>query len=148
MTHLEHLEFSQCRYEFDELLDLDSDPDGLKRWFRLPSGLYELKCGLACDKTFCLAPSGDENEVIVLTDQTSISGQLKSLAAQVAQMERDKIAEIERDGYVRTDIVGMSPHFESEDDIVPGVDDDENMEDVQIYEIGDDYLSSDECIER
>ncbi|KAG9739381.1 hypothetical protein KCU73_g9493, partial [Aureobasidium melanogenum] len=48
----------------------------------------------------------------------SISGQLKALADRVAQMELDKIAEIERDGYVRTDIVGVSKTSQSEEDVI------------------------------
>lgn len=117
-THLKRLEMLQCRYSFPEAENEAIDPRMRRLWFQLPSGVYELRNPLRWDSGFILAPSGDVDEAIILTDQTSISGQLKSLAAQVAQMELDKIAEIERDGYVRTDIVGVSKNSQSEEDVI------------------------------
>ncbi|KAG9519703.1 hypothetical protein KCV07_g4750, partial [Aureobasidium melanogenum] len=128
-THLRYLEISQCRYSFRLEINEVDDPYVRKPWFGLPNGLYEMRGQLAWDSKFILAPSGDANEAIILADQASISGQLKSLATQVAQLELDKIAEIERDGYVRTDIVGISKKSQSEEDIVSGGDDDDEVED-------------------
>lgn len=137
-THLRYLEISQCRYRFAIGENVVDDYHGYKPWFHLPSGFYELKGELRWEFNFYLAPSGDSNEAIVLSDQTSISAQLKSLADQVAQMELDKIAEIERDGYVRTDIVGISKKPESDKGIASGESDHDNMEDNGSDEAGGD----------
>ncbi|KEQ59066.1 uncharacterized protein M437DRAFT_88016 [Aureobasidium melanogenum CBS 110374] len=120
---------SQCRYRFAEGQNVVNDFGGFIAWFQLPSGFYELKGQLAWDFEFILAPSGDTNEAIILTNQTSISGQLKALSDEVAQMETDKIADIERIGYVRTDIVGISKDSPPEDYIVSGENEDASMED-------------------
>ncbi|KAH0153987.1 hypothetical protein KCU67_g9241, partial [Aureobasidium melanogenum] len=117
-AHLKRLEMLRCRYSFPEAENEAIDPFMRRPWIQLPSGVYELKKPLRWGSEFILAPSGDVNEAIILTDQTSISGQLKALADRVAQMELDKIAEIERDGYVRTDIVGVSKKSQSEEDVI------------------------------
>lgn len=91
--------------------------------------MYESKNQRRWDADFILAPSGDPNETIILTDQSNISGQLKSLAEQVARMELDKIAEIERDGYVRTDIVAISKKSKPQKDIASSENDHGSTED-------------------
>ncbi|KAH0371344.1 hypothetical protein KCU65_g1968, partial [Aureobasidium melanogenum] len=136
-TQLRHFEMSQCRYSFAEEENQDDDPFGMSSWFQLPSGVYELKNPLQWDSEFILAPSGDVNETIILTDQTNISGQLKALADQVAQLENDKIAEIERDGYVRTDIVGITKDFEPDENTASGEDDHGSMVDDGSDEISE-----------
>jgi hypothetical protein len=71
-------------------------------------------------------------EKIILSNPTSIAPRLKELADQVAQMEVDKVAQVEREGWVRHDIVGAEP---VEDDDGVSVGDDTS---------GDDYISGDE----
>jgi hypothetical protein len=117
-THLKRLEMLRCWYSFPEAENEAIDPFMRRPWIQLPSGVYELRNPRRWGSEFILAPFGDVDEAIILTDQTSISGQLKALADRVAQMELDKIAEIERDGYVRTDIVGVSKESQSEEDVI------------------------------
>jgi hypothetical protein len=109
---LRYLKISQCRYRFTENEDEDDEVNDVNSWFGLPSGLYEVNYDLESNSSLFLAPSGDVKEDLVLSDQTSISPQLKELADQVAQMEVDKVAEIEREFWVRTDIVGFSKPIE------------------------------------
>ena len=64
-----------------------------------------------------------------MSDREGISVQLKELADQVAQMEVDKVADIEREGWVRTDIVGFSRGFDSDEDDFSDKNDDGNAQD-------------------
>jgi hypothetical protein len=107
-THLKYLEISLCQYGFSWAENENADPVGDKAWFRTPNGLYQFDPETHDITRFYLAPSGDIKKKIILSDRTSISPQLKGLAEQVAQLEVDKIAEIERENWVRTDIVGDS----------------------------------------
>jgi hypothetical protein len=107
-SRLKYLELHHCAYEFLDAENENADPNADHRWLELPSGLYQVSPEMDEDQLrFFLAPSGDREETIVLSDPTSIAVQLKTLADQVAQMEINKVAEIEREGWVRTDIIGV-----------------------------------------
>ncbi|KAG9557471.1 hypothetical protein KCU71_g11029, partial [Aureobasidium melanogenum] len=116
LTTLKYLELLWASYYF--LSD--------RSHFVLPSGRYQF-AKQTC--SFRLLLSEDKTEAVVLSDHTSISGQLKALSDRVAQLELDKIAEIERDGYVRTNFVGISKTSQPEEDVVSGEDDHGSMED-------------------
>ncbi|CAD0100017.1 unnamed protein product [Aureobasidium mustum] len=114
LTTLRYLEISFARYYFS-----------IEDHFVLPSGNYDF--GEHSSHTnFRLMFSEDGDEAVILSDHTSISVELKALADRVAQMERDKVAEIERDGYVRDDLVGISTYVESDADVYYYVEDDES----------------------
>lgn len=124
VTHLKYLEMSGLRYEFDEIYR-----EGPRTWFQLPSGeQVQTDPEMEWTHDFYLAPLQDGKEMTILSDSNSISGQLRALAAQVAQMEADKIAEIERDGMVRNDVVGFIIRPDSAEN------DHTNMQEVQSCE--------------
>ena len=128
-TNLKYLELSQCQYGFCWEENEEADPGGEQAWFELPSGLYHFDDEIHDIENFYLAPSGDVREKIILSDREGISVQLKELADQVAQMEVDKVADIEREGWVRTDIVGFSRGFDSDEDDFSDKNDDGNAQD-------------------
>jgi hypothetical protein len=113
-TRLRRLEMYQCQYE--------NTPDEDHMLFQLPSGLYPVNPDFQGNFNFFLAPSGDIEEVIILTDETSISPQLMVLADQVARFEVDKIAQIEGEGYVRDQIVGFHEDPQPKEVGIPGED--------------------------
>ena len=84
--------------------------------FQLPSGMYPVNSKQIWNAEFHLVTCEDGQKKVILSDPASICVQLKELADQVAQMEVDKVAEIERDGWVRTNIVGFSKDIESDED--------------------------------
>jgi hypothetical protein len=109
----------------------------MEAWFRAPNGLYQFHPEI-CDITkFYLAPSGDINKKMILSDRTSITRQLEELAEKVAQLGVDKIAQIEKEEFVRHDIVGICKdlRFKSYEDYVS--DDVEDLEDAQYDDDGD-----------
>jgi hypothetical protein len=137
-THLKYLEMHRCQYEFSDANDQDSETYDGSILFQLPSGKYQTDPELFDVPWLWLAPSGDLNKKIVLSDRTSISPQLKELADQVAQLEVEKVARIEREGWVRTDIVGIEPDDDdiydeddtSDEDDIPDEDDSSDAESV------------------
>lgn len=129
-THLKYLEISSCRYEFE---DINTEGDKVQ----LSSGLYQVNHELNWCAQFYLAPCEDGGEEIVLSDREGISTQVKALADRVAQMEADKIAEIEREGWVRTDIVGFIKNSDSDKDAVSDRDGHGNVQVGEDDENGD-----------
>jgi len=115
-TNLKYLELSQCQYGICWEENEDVGPDDERAWFELPSGLYHFDPEIHDIERFYLAPSGDVREKIILSDREDISVQLKELADQVAQLEVDKVADIERKGLVRNDIVGTPEDNTSDED--------------------------------
>jgi len=109
--NLKYFEFSKCRYEFDGSVDHVGHDE-----FQLPSGMYPVNSKQIWNAEFHLVTCEDGQKKVILSDPASICVQLKELADQVAQMEVDKVAEIERDGWVRTNIVGFSKDIESDED--------------------------------
>lgn len=106
IPHLKYLELFEMRYEFDQIHR--GTEQSCTSWFQLPSGeQVQVDPEMEWLHDFLLAPLQDGKGTTILSDPKSISGQLRALAAQVAQMELDKIAEIERDGMVRNDKVGL-----------------------------------------
>ncbi|KAG9594219.1 hypothetical protein KCU77_g5515, partial [Aureobasidium melanogenum] len=127
-TQLRYFEISAPSYLF-YVHDIDED---MRSYLELPSGLYELKDTsqlFACRSRFWLNLPGALDKALVLVDLTNVSVELKALADQVAQMEAEKIAEIESDGFVRNNIVGIPEETKTEEDIVSGVDDHGSKED-------------------
>lgn len=113
-THLKYLEMSGLQYEFNQIYR--GNEQSWTTWFQLPSGeQFQADPDMKWMHNLRLAPLQDGKETTILSDPNSISVQLRALAAQVAQMEVDKIAEIERDGMVRNDIVGLVKGTESDD---------------------------------
>lgn len=133
MTQLEYFEISYARYGFS---DEEEDEDFAVVEF--PNRKYKLNENLEWDQLCFNLVFSDEHENLVLADLASISSQLKVLADQVAQMEVDKLAEIERDGFVRTDIVGISKDSQPGEDIVPDEHDHNDMEHGGSDETSDD----------
>ena len=123
-TQLKYLRLSHCWYDFD---DIEAGDDK----FQLPSGIYQVNPELDWGAQFYLAPGEDGQEEMVLSDRKNISGQIKALADRVAQMEVDKVAEIEREGWVRTDIVGFVKDSDADGVVVP---DEEEHGNVQVNE--------------
>ncbi|CAD0089991.1 unnamed protein product [Aureobasidium vineae] len=122
-NHLQHLELHHARYMFFH-------QGGHSMQFQLSTGWYRLNNELQWDQPwFTLAPSGDVNESMILTDQTSISVQLKALADQVAQMEVDKVAEVKRDGFLRTNIVGICQDVPPDKNVMSEEDDRDEVQD-------------------
>jgi hypothetical protein len=74
-----------------------------------------------------------------LSDRSGISLQVKALADRVAQMEADKIAEIEREGWVRTDIVGFIKNSDSKEDVASDEDEDEDG----MFQVGENHENRD-----
>lgn len=106
IPHLKYLEMTALQYEFEQIYRVNEQSH--TTWFQLPGGeQVQADPEMKSMHNFLLAPLQDGKETTVLSDPKSISGQLRALAAQVAQMEADKIAEIERDGMVRNDIVDL-----------------------------------------
>ncbi|THY12432.1 hypothetical protein D6D01_08602 [Aureobasidium pullulans] len=96
-------------------------------WLQLPIGRYKFKKNGPCwHGGFHLALSTDQDGGIILADEGGLSAQLKALGETVAQMEVDKIAEIRRDGFIRTDIVGIPKDVKSDEDEEEAEDGDEN----------------------
>ena len=110
-SQLRYLEITNCRYEFE---DINADGDKIQ----LSSGLYKVNPELNWCAEFYLVPCEDGQVKIVLSDRSGISLQVKALADRVAQMEVNKVAEIEREGCVRTDIVGLIKNSDSDKDVV------------------------------
>jgi hypothetical protein len=137
-SRLKYLELQHCAYEFLDAENDNADPDADHRWLELPSGLYQVSPELDEDQLrFFLAPSGDREEKIVLSNPTSIAVQVKTLADQVAQMEVDKVAEIEREGWVRTDIVGVCKDPVPAEDNVSGENEHHIVQDGEADEAGE-----------
>ena len=106
-------------------LKSEEDDDG--HWLQLPIGRYKFKKNSPCwHGGFHLALSTDQDGGIILADEGGVSAQLKTLGETVAQMEVDKIAEIRRDGFIRTDIVGIPKDVNSDEDQEEAEDGDEN----------------------
>lgn len=104
-------------------------------WLQLPIGRYKFKKNSPCwHGGFHLALSTDQDGGIILADEGGLSAQLKALGETVAQMEVDKIAEIRRDGFIRTDIIGIPKDVESDEDEEEAEDGDENEVAGQIEE--------------
>jgi hypothetical protein len=129
-SQLRYLEITNCRYEFE---DINADGDKIQ----LSSGLYKVNPELNWCAEFYLVPCEDGKEKIVLSDRSGISLQVKALADRVAQMEADKIAEIEREGWVRTDIVGFIKNSDSDKDAVSDRDGHGNVQVGEDDENGD-----------
>lgn len=105
-TRLRQLELDRCQYGFNPARDHGDK----RRWLQLPSGRYPMDDGFGDDSRFFLLFSHDAPERKVLTHTTSILAELKALAEEVAHLELEEIADIERDGCVRTNIIGISKH--------------------------------------
>lgn len=125
LTTLKYLRISTAYYWFTS-----------EDQFVLPSGRYDFDGNRS--STFRLLLSEDGDETVVLSDHTSISGELKALADRVAQMELDKVAEIERDGFVRNDIVGIFTRPGPYENIGSDEDDHDDTEDETSDEASDD----------
>ncbi|THX52758.1 hypothetical protein D6D06_06542 [Aureobasidium pullulans] len=83
------------------------------------------------DVLSCLSAS---RMTVINIQDWGLSAQLKALGETVAQMEVDKIAEIRRDGFIRTDIIGIPKDVESDEDEEEAEDGDENEVAGQIEE--------------
>jgi hypothetical protein len=147
-TELKYLELSHCQYEIEWTRNHDADPDEKEAWFQTSNGLYQFHPETHDCTKFYLAPSGDINEKMILSDRTSISTQLQEFADQVAQLEIDKIAQIEKEEFVRHDIVGICKDLRFKTYEYPVSDDDEDLEDAQDDESGDESDTQDELAEN
>jgi hypothetical protein len=147
-TNLKYLELSECQYEIDWERNEVADPDETEAWFRTPNGLYQFHPEIHDIKKFYPAPSGDITKKMILSDRTSISIQLQEFADQVAQLEVDKIARIEKEEFVRHDIVGICKDLRFKSYEYYTSDDDEDVEDAQDGESGDESDTQDELAEN
>lgn len=93
----------------------------------LPSGDYPVNDQIHWDSCFNLVFADDDDDgVICSNEEADIHAQVEALANRVEQYEIVKIAEIERDGFVRTAIVGIYEEPESDEDGEENEDEDED----------------------
>jgi len=97
----------------------------------LPSGDYPVNDQIHWDSCFNLVFADDDDGVICSNEEVDIHAQVEALANEVEQYELAKIAEIERDGFVRTAIVGIYEEPESDEDGEENEDEDEDAEDSE-----------------
>ncbi|CAD0114657.1 unnamed protein product, partial [Aureobasidium uvarum] len=131
VKHLKHLELFHARYMFFPQGGHSMQLQSATEWYELNNELQW------SESWFTLAPSGDVDEGIILTDQTSISVQLKALADQVAQTEVDKVAEIKRDGFVRTNIVGICHNVQPDTNFMSTGEDRDEVQDGESGQTSD-----------